>query len=277
MSEIENTGKTVVSTEGLKQMEEKLNRQLEVEKIIKNALSDNWFYLVFQPQFSTQDKKLRGFETLLRLRDGQGNNLSPAEFIPAAEKSDLILEITNWVLNNTLKTFAPFVKGTDLIISINASSKNMESNLFVSEIKEALEATGFPAKNLEIEITEYSLLQSFDQTIENIKALRQMGVQVALDDFGTGYSSLSYLEKLPINLLKLDKSLVDDIESNQKSQQFINAVIYMGHLMGCEVICEGVESEGQLQLLKDNKSDFIQGFIWGKPIEFDKAKGLLNA
>lgn len=259
------------------QMEEKLNRQLEVEKIIKNALSDNWFYLVFQPQFSTQDKKLRGFETLLRLRDGQGNNLSPAEFIPAAEKSDLILEITNWVLNNALKTFAPFVKGTDLIISINASSKNMESNLFVSEIKEALEATGFPAKNLEIEITEYSLLQSFDQTIENIKALRQMGVQVALDDFGTGYSSLSYLEKLPINLLKLDKSLVDDIESNQKSQQFINAVIYMGHLMGCEVICEGVESEAQLQLLKDNKSDFIQGFIWGKPIEFDKAKGLLNA
>ncbi len=258
-------------------MEEKLKRQIEVEKIIKKALSSNGFYLVFQPQYSTDEKKLRGFETLLRLRDTEENAPSPAEFISAAEKNDLILEITAWVLRNALKTFAPIVKGTDLSISINASSKNMESGLFVEEIKEALEKTGFPAKNLEVEITEYSLLQSFDQTIENIKALRAMGVKVALDDFGTGYSSLSYLEKLPINLLKIDKSLVDDIESNFKSQQFVNAVIYMGHLMGCEVICEGVESEGQLRLLKENKSDFIQGFIWGKPLEFDKARELLDA
>jgi EAL domain-containing protein (putative c-di-GMP-specific phosphodiesterase class I) len=232
---------------------------------------------VFQPQYSTDEKKLRGFETLLRLRDTEENAPSPAEFISAAEKNDLILEITAWVLRNALKTFAPIVKGTDLSISINASSKNMESGLFVEEIKEVLEKTGFPAKNLEVEITEYSLLQSFDQTIENIKALRAMGVKVALDDFGTGYSSLSYLEKLPINLLKIDKSLVDDIESNFKSQQFVNAVIYMGHLMGCEVICEGVESEGQLRLLKENKSDFIQGFIWGKPLEYDKARELLDA
>ena len=259
------------------QMEEKLKRQFEVEKIIKKALNNNWFYLVFQPQFSTQEKKLRGFEALLRLRDPSGNNLSPAEFIPAAEKNDLILEITDWVLLNSLKTFAKYVQGTDITLSINISPKNMESRQFVSKIKEALSATGFPAKNLEVEITEYCLLQSFDQTIENIKALREIGVQVALDDFGTGYSSLSYLEKLPINLLKIDKTLVDDIESNLKSQQFVSAVIYMGHLMGCEVICEGVETESQLQLLRDNKSDFIQGYVWGKPMEFDKARELLDA
>lgn len=259
------------------QMEEKLKRQVEVEKIIKKALSNNWFYLVFQPQFSTQEKKLRGFEALLRLRDPSGNNLSPAEFIPAAEKNDLILEITDWVLLNALKTFSKLVLGTDLTISINVSPKNMESAQFISKLKNVLDETGFPAKNLEVEITEYCLLQSFDQTIENIKALRELGVQVALDDFGTGYSSLSYLEKLPINLLKIDKSLVDDIESNVKSQPFVSAVIYMGHLMGCEVICEGVESEGQLRLLRDNKSDFIQGYIWGKPMEFDKARELLDA
>ena len=258
-------------------MEEKLKRQVEVEKIIKKALTNDWFYLVFQPQFSTQEKKLRGFEALLRLRDSNGKSLSPGEFIPAAEKNDLILEITYWVLLNALQTFSEIVKGTDLTISINISSKNMESKHFVSKIKEVLEKTGFPAKNLEVEITEYCLLQSFDQTIENIRALREMGVQVALDDFGTGYSSLSYLEKLPINLLKIDKSLVDDIESNFKSQQFVSAVIYMGHLMGCDVICEGVESEGQLRLLRDNKSDFIQGYIWGKPLEFDKARELLDA
>ena len=258
-------------------MEEKLKRQVEVEKIIKKALANDWFYLVFQPQFSTKEKKLRGFETLLRLRDGDGKNLSPAEFIPAAEKNDLILEITDWVLKNALKTFAGIVKNSDIIISINVSSKNMESGTFVETVRQLLDQTQFPAKNLEVEITEYCLLQSFDKTIENINALREMGVKVALDDFGTGYSSLSYLEKLPINLLKIDKSLVDDIEKSFKSQQFVNAVIFMGHLMGCEVICEGVESEGQLRLLRDNNSDFIQGYIWGKPLEFDKAKNLIGA
>ena len=258
-------------------MEEKLNRQVEVEKIIKKALANDHLRLVFQPQFASQSKKLRGFEALLRMNEPGGNNLSPAEFIPAAEKNDLILEITDWVLNKALNTFADLIRGTDIIISINVSSKNMENPNFVLQVREELQQANFPAKNLEIEITEYCLLESFEKTIQNIRALRDMGVKVALDDFGTGYSSLSYLEKLPINLLKIDKTLVDDIEGNQKIQQFVNAVIYMGHLMGCEVICEGVESQAQLNLLRENNSDFIQGYIWSRPLEFDKAKELLDA
>ena len=258
-------------------MEEKLNRQVVVEKIIKKALANDRFRLVFQPQFATQSKKLRGFETLLRLNEPGGNNLSPAEFIPAAEKNDLILEITDWVLKKTLNTFADLIRGTDIIISINVSSKNMENPNFVFQVRDELKRANFPAKNFEIEITEYCLLESFEKTIQNITALREMGVKVALDDFGTGYSSLSYLEKLPINLLKIDKTLVDDIEGNQKIQQFVNAVIYMGHLMGCEVVCEGVESQAQLNLLKENNSDFIQGYIWSRPLEFEQAKELLDA
>jgi len=257
-------------------MEKKLKRQIEIEKIIKSALANERFYLVFQPQFSTKGKKLRGFEALLRLKMPNGKNLPPAEFIPAAEKNDLILEITDWVLLKTLETFADLVKNTKLIISINVSSKNMERDSFVKKVRDSLKKSGFPPENLEIEITEYCLLDSFEQTIKNIKAFRAMGVKVALDDFGTGYSSLSYLEKLPINLLKIDKTLVDDIEESIKIQQFVNAVIYMGHLMGCEVICEGVESQGQLDLLKENKSDYIQGFVWGRPLEFEKAKELLK-
>lgn len=153
----------------------------------------------------------------------------------------------------------------------------MENPNFVFQVRDELKRANFPAKNFEIEITEYCLLESFEKTIQNITALREMGVKVALDDFGTGYSSLSYLEKLPINLLKIDKTLVDDIEGNQKIQQFVNAVIYMGHLMGCEVVCEGVESQAQLNLLKENNSDFIQGYIWSRPLEFEQAKELLDA
>ncbi|MCR5046107.1 MAG: bifunctional diguanylate cyclase/phosphodiesterase [Treponema sp.] len=258
-------------------METKIKRQVEVEKIVKRALANNHFYLVYQPQFSTQEKKLRGFEALLRLKEPNGIELSPTEFIPAAEKNDLILEITDWVLENLLASFAEHVKGKDIVISMNVSAKNMESEDFVKKVREALAKTSFPAKNLEIEITEYCLLGSFEQTIENIKALRAIGVKVALDDFGTGYSSLSYLEKLPINILKIDKSLVDGIETDRKNQQFVSAVVYMGHLMGCEVVCEGVESQGQLKLLRENNSDFIQGFIWSKPLEFEKALDLLKS
>lgn len=258
-------------------METKIKRQVEVEKIVKRALANNHFYLVYQPQFSTQEKKLRGFEALLRLKEPNGIELSPTEFIPAAEKNDLILEITDWVLENLLASFAEHVKGKDIVISMNVSAKNMESEDFVKKVREALAKTSFPAKNLEIEITEYCLLGSFEQTIENIKALRAIGVKVALDDFGTGYSSLSYLEKLPINILKIDKSLVDGIETDRKNQQFVSAVVCMGHLMGCEVVCEGVESQGQLKLLRENNSDFIQGFIWSKPLEFEKALDLLKS
>lgn len=162
----------------------------------------------------------------------------------------------------------------DLIISVNISAKNIGSLGFTEKVQNILNETGFPAKNLEIEITEYCFVQSLEITISNIKKLREMGVQLALDDFGTGYTSLSYLAKMPINLLKVDKSLVDDIESNSKSRDFVNAVISMGHLMECEVISEGVENEKQIDLLHTQECDFIQGYVWGKPLDYEVAKKL---
>ena len=135
-----------------------------------------------------------------------------------------------------------------------------------------IEETHFPAKNLEIEITEYSISESMETTIENILKLKESGVQIALDDFGTGYTSIAQLMKLPVNLLKIDKSLIDDIESSQTMRDMVDSVIYMGHIMNCEVISEGVENEDQLNILKEHKCDFIQGFIWGKPMSFADAE-----
>jgi EAL domain-containing protein (putative c-di-GMP-specific phosphodiesterase class I) len=125
-----------------------------------------------------------------------------------------------------------------------------------------------------MEITEYSFAESVETTISNIKTLRDLGVQIALDDFGTGYTSIKQLITLPINVLKIDKSLIDDIENSQDMRDIVDSVIYMGHIMNCEVISEGVEKDEQIEILREHKCDFIQGFVWGKPLPFEEAKAL---
>lgn len=252
-------------------------RQAYLETVIKQALDKDSFYLVFQPQYNSSTKQLRGFETLLRLKDARGDNISPAEFIPAAEKTDLILEVDDYVLRKSMNTFSDVVKSASapLIISINVSAKNIGNQKFPDKVKAILEETGFPASSLEIEITEYCLVQSLDTAAENLKKLKEMGMKIALDDFGTGYASLSNLSGLPVDLLKIDKSFIDNIESDTVSNDFINAVISMGHILGCEVISEGVETEAQIDLLHKQNCDYIQGYVWGKPMEYNDALKLI--
>ena len=251
-------------------------KQRESEFLVKEALKNNYFYLVYQPQFTTDEKKLRGFETLIRCRKPDFSIASPTDFIPAAEKSNLIMKIDDFVLHTAIKEFKPVVENldNDIIISINISAKTMGSKDFISRLSKIIEETHFPTENLELEITEYSFAESMETTITNIKALHEMGIKIALDDFGTGYTSIKQLMTLPINILKVDKSLIDDLESSQSMRDVVDSVIYMGHVMNCEVISEGVEKESQLEILREHKCDFIQGFVWGKPVDFEEAKNL---
>lgn len=257
------------------EMSTAMDRAVVVDRMIRDGLENNWFYMVYQPQFTAGNKKLRGFESLIRLKTPDETFVSPAEFIPVAEKNELILSVDDYVMHHVMADFTDIVtkNNPDLVIAINVSAKNFSLENFVDKVVDSMCQTGFPAKNLEIEITEYCLANS-DVAISNIQRLRDMGVQVALDDFGTGYTSLNYLAKLPVNLLKVDKSLIDEIEHDEKSLSFVKSVISIGHLMGCEVISEGVETEGQLDLLKDDDCDFIQGYVWGKPLNYDVAVNL---
>jgi len=259
-------------------MEQGMLRQAEVERMVKSGLDNNYFFLVYQPQYEIKNKVLRGFETLIRLKMPDGTMVSPGEFIKIAEMSDLILRVDDYVLNNAILGFIDVCKGgnLDMVLSINVSAKSMSSKGFGEKVLAMLEKHQFPAKNLEIEITEYSFSESEELTSENIQVLIEKGVKIALDDFGTGYTSLAQLLNLPIHLLKIDKSLVDNIESNEQNQAFVDAVIYMGHIMGCEVICEGVETENQLALLEKHKCEFVQGYVWGKPMPYGDAMSLLK-
>lgn len=261
------------------QMQTEQKNQIEAEKLIIESLQKDYFYLVYQPQYDIASKKIRGFETLIRCKKPDGTIVSPAFYIPVAEKTNLILDIDDYVLRRAMKEFKPVLDSLKekITISINVSAKNISTAGFAEKVKNFLKETNFPPECLELEITEYSLAESMDITIKNINAFRQMGIQIALDDFGTGYTSISQLLKLPINLLKIDKSLVDDIENAQKSLDLVDSVIYMGHIMNCEVISEGVESEAQLKLLKEHKCDFVQGFVWGKPLPYGDAVNLCKA
>lgn len=259
-----------------KDLENEINRRVEVEKYIQESLQNDYFYLVYQPQYKALTKELRGFETLLRMKLPNGTNVSPGEFIPIAEKTNLICRIDEYVIRRAMREFAAvFNKDTnDMVLSINVSAKDISNPNFPERVMEVAREEKFPAEKLEIEITEYSLYDSLDQTVKNIKWLRDEGVKFALDDFGTGYTSLSQLLNLPFDLLKIDKSLVDNIETSEVSRDFINLVIYMGHLMDSDVISEGVESENQLELLKDLECDFIQGYVWNRPLSYEDAKAL---
>ena len=245
-------------------------RERDVEGIVKEALEHNYFYLVYQPQFSIKDKKLRGFEALIRMKLPDGTFISPSEFIAVAERTDLIFRIDSFVLRRAMEEFKEVIDkySDNIILSINVSAKDIALNGFAEKLFDVIEQTGFPKNCLEIEITEYSFAKSTETAKNNIYKLRENDIQIAIDDFGTGYTSLAQLLNLPVNLLKIDKTLIDNICTDDANSDFVNAVIYMGHLMNCEVISEGVEDENQLALLKQLGCDFVQGYVWSKPIDF---------
>lgn len=250
---------------------------LEIENLIRNALENDTIYFNLQPQYDMYHK-LRGFEALARMKDPDGNPVSPGEFIPVAEKVGLIDRVDGIVFRKAAVFFSDIIRktGADLTLSINASVRHIMKNDFLDEIRELLKISGLSADRLEIEITESIMIESFDKALTCIHELKNMGIRIALDDFGTGYSSLSYLHKFPANLLKIDKSFIDKMNSGDSSREYVAAIISIGHVMGFDVISEGVEKDSQLETLKSIGCDYIQGFIWGRPLSVEDTEKLVS-
>ena len=254
----------------------KIEHTLEIERKIREALEQDTLYFHLQPQYD-MSHKLRGFEALARMNDTDGNLISPGEFIPVAEKVGLIDKVDGAVFRKSAAFFGELLRksGADIILSINISVRHMMKNDFLDEMRELLKTSGIPAEQLEIEITESIMIDSAEKALQCINELKSMGVKIAIDDFGTGYSSLSYLNHFPANLLKIDKSFIDKMDSSESSKQYVAAIISMGHIMGFDVISEGVEEEEQLETLRSIGCDLIQGFIWGRPLPQEEAAKLV--
>jgi diguanylate cyclase (GGDEF)-like protein len=249
---------------------------LEIENMIRNAIEKDTIFFNLQPQYD-MDHKLRGFEALARMRDANGNVISPGEFIPVAEKVGLIDRVDGIVFKKAGRFFGDLLKrtGADLTLSINASVRHLMKNDFLSEIRELILTSDIPASKLEIEITESIMIDSAEKALRCIDEIKSMGIQIAIDDFGTGYSSLSYLNRFPANLLKIDKSFIDKMDSSESSRQYVASIISIGHILGFDVISEGVEDPDQLRTLKEIGCDFIQGFIWGHPMSAEDSERLV--
>ncbi|MDO5560208.1 MAG: EAL domain-containing protein [Oscillospiraceae bacterium] len=259
-------------------MAEPIENEFKYDRLIRDCLLNDTFELVFQPQFYVGTHQFRGFEALLRMKDDSGMYINPNNFIPYAEQSRLILEIDRWVLRNAMQTIRPYFDIIDskFILSINISALHLQSDQLMQDISSAIMESGFPANYLEIEITETSVLSSVSRATELLKRIKMLGVSVALDDFGTGYASLSNLSELPLNLVKIDKSFMDKMLSDVKYRSFISGIISMGHILGFEVIAEGVEYEVQLDILRSLHCDYVQGFLWGKPINKESMDKLIK-
>lgn len=252
------------------------DNSVEIERQIRSALDKDEVHYQLQPQYDTSHK-LRGFEALARLRDDKGNPISPVDFIPVAEKAGLVEKIDHNILYASTKFIGDIVKKTkaDIVLSVNASVRHLLQNGFVDEIKGALKASGLPANQLEIEITESIMIDSVEKALDCIRQISKLGVRIAIDDFGTGYSSLSYLNTFPADVIKVDRSFIINMNSSETSKQYVAAIIAIGHIMDFKVVAEGVEEIEQVETLKDIGCDFIQGFYWGKPLNPEEAAKLV--
>lgn len=249
-------------------MMNKFVKNVQLEHELKSAVENLEFILNYQPQFYSNQKFLRGVEALLRWQLKDGKFVSPAEFIPMAEKNGTIVSIGTWVIKKALEDFAEFKEkySYDGMISINISAIQLKEKNFSGILKYYTEYYNLDPEKIEIEITESVLIEDSESTINLLKSLRDFGFKISLDDFGTGYSSLSYLRDIPINTLKIDKSFVDTMLEDESTSIITDAVIKMVKKLGLETIAEGVETEEQFEYLMRMNCDNIQGYLLGRPM-----------
>lgn len=252
---------------------------IELENKLKKAVFNKDFFMCYQPQYYAGNRRLRGVEALIRWRDEDSHLISPATFIPVAEKNGSIVSIGNWVVEESVRQYALWRKqfGFPFIMSINISALQYKRDNFVDSIVEVLNKYRVKPSEIELEITESVLIDDFKSVSEKLKVLRDYGIRVSLDDFGTGFSSLSYLKKLPIDTLKIDKSFIDTVMTDSATRVITESIINMVKSLGFESIAEGVEEEQQYNYLHAIGCDVIQGYLFSKPLSPQEFETVLSS
>lgn len=255
-----------------------VDRRYNIEKGLRTALEKKEMYIVFQPKVSLSDSTVTGFEALLRWKSDTLGMVSPMEFIPIAEDTRLIIPIGRFVLEEVFKKVRELLdEGYDNFkVAVNFSDVQLRYGGIMNEFLELKDKYNVPTTYIEIEITESILMKTFEDNVRRLKSIKKLGISVALDDFGTGYSSLNYLTKLPIDVLKIDRSFVVDMVTDKKSKCVVKNIIKLSHELGINVVAEGVEEVEQVDYLKDILCDVVQGYYYSKPEMFDNIKGLLG-
>ncbi len=259
-------------------MDDSMENKIYIQNNIRQAMDQNLFELYYQPIYNIEEDRIVGFEALIRWQDAVRGFIPPAEFIIVSEKMGLINRLGDWVLKQACKFIRDVNKklNADFYVSVNVSSVQLIQHDYVENTISIVKALNVPFKNICIELTETALMQSFEQNTAKLISLRNEGIKISLDDFGTGYSSLNYLRRLPVDILKIDKSFIDHIVTSQDDRQLTEGIILLAQKMGIYVIAEGIEDLSQLEYLADYQCNGIQGYYISRPLPENRLFAFLD-
>jgi diguanylate cyclase (GGDEF)-like protein/PAS domain S-box-containing protein len=250
-----------------KDLQHAMHRRVELEILLRKAIENNQVSIYVQPKYDFSGKNIVGAESLARLFDDEGKLVGPDEFIPLAEETGLIHQLGRQVLEKSCALVAKLnAKGQSLKLAVNVAAKQLENVHFAMEVEQVIFDAGIDAASIELEVTESALMQDFEQTKDMLNALSALGVSIALDDFGTGYSSLSYLRQFPLDVLKIDRSFVIDMDNEQQAFDIVSAIVHLAHSLDLSIVAEGIENEAQFNALRKLGCHYGQGYLMCKPI-----------
>lgn len=254
-------------------------RRLELEHQLREAIANHELVLHYQPIFSLDSLELTGFEALVRWQHPEGGMISPGEFIPLAEETGLIISLGEWVMSEAcrqLKTWQDRVpQAQPLLMSINVAGEQLHAPNFLSTVDRIIAETRINPQHLKFEITESMLIGNTNQVIMVLQQIKSRQIQLSIDDFGTGYSSLSYLPQFPIDILKIDRSFIDQMNFKQQNLEIIKTIITLAQVLDLQIIAEGIETEDQHQTLKLLGVKYAQGYLFAKPLTSEQAEMLI--
>ena len=261
-----------------REMGAKSRERMDLEGSLRRAIREGELFLVYQPQVDTLTGRIVGLEALIRWRHPEEGTVLPGRFLPVAEETGLVLAMGDWVLFEACAQIRRWRTRFNLSVpvAINVSGAQFRDGHLPAKVARALDANGLSGPELEIEVTESSLIDDVEAAAETLAALKRRGVLIALDDFGTGYSSLSYLHRLPIDKLKIDRSFIHDLSTGASNTSVPRAIVGLGRSLGLSVIAEGVETQEQLQLLRDLSCESYQGYLFSRPIPVEEVERMLG-
>ncbi|MCB1139754.1 MAG: EAL domain-containing protein [Leptospiraceae bacterium] len=251
--------------------------KLQLEMLVRKALDSGQFRLFYQPQMDLRSNRITGFEALIRWHHPDLGIIAPDRFLPVAEDIGLIGKIGEWTLNQAITQLQEWYdQGLRVRVAVNLSPTEFRARTVADYLRKELKRTTFPPGALEMEFTETVALENVEQTIEELEEIHRMGLRVAVDDFGTGFSSLTYLKKFPVNSVKIDREFVMSIPHNSDDAAIVSAILAMGKSLGLEVVAEGVETEEQLNFLRERNCEYAQGYLISRPLPAAEARTFLE-
>ena len=259
-------------------MKEGLDRKIKLETMLKNAITNNEFVLHYQPQYEARTRRLRGFEALIRWNNPEVGLVMPKEFIPFAEETALIVPIGKWVIDTACKVCNKINNsyGLNLNMAVNISAIQLKQTDFKELVINAIANSGIEASNLELEVTESCFIDNFDNVVSVLKVLQDEGIRITLTDFGTGNLALGQLKKMPINMVKLDKEFIDEIDPSNPQGALTESIISLVHKLNIEMLAGGVENKEQFDYLIKGKCDNIQGYFFEEPVPEEMIEGIIS-